>query len=209
MLSNIVYKTVHIPTGKYYIGVHKRQKGESENYYLGSGDHITLAVNKHGRENFIRETLFETDEVHGNELCYFIESHLVTKKEVLDNMCYNKTLGGNKPPDVTGTKRSQSTKDMISVVQLKSWASGRKQRTQSVEERLGRSTNNPKKKGTKESAQSRLNKSIAAKRRWAHIVREPRVPKFNPRNSGKQHSDETKNLMRQKALERWANRKQE
>lgn len=52
----IIYKTTCLVNGKIYIG----QTTDLENKnYLGSGTNILRAINKYGKENFIRETLIE------------------------------------------------------------------------------------------------------------------------------------------------------
>jgi hypothetical protein len=53
----IVYETTNLINGKKYRGVHK-QDGEEFDGYLGSGDLIIRAIEKHGRENFSRTTMF-------------------------------------------------------------------------------------------------------------------------------------------------------
>jgi len=52
-ISGIVYKTVCLPVGKVYVGLHCR----GDRSYLGSGKYLRRAIHKYGRENFCRETL--------------------------------------------------------------------------------------------------------------------------------------------------------
>jgi len=51
----IIYKTTNIINGKIYIG---KYKGKNR-FYFGSGKLIRQAIQKYGKENFIRETLEE------------------------------------------------------------------------------------------------------------------------------------------------------
>jgi hypothetical protein len=53
-MEYIVYRTTCLNTGQFYIGVHGQT---SEDSYLGSGLRLKRLVTKHGKENFIRETL--------------------------------------------------------------------------------------------------------------------------------------------------------
>ncbi len=88
-LNYIVYKTTNLINNKYYIGQH--QTTNINDGYLGSGDLICYSINKHGRENFKREILFNFDNFDEmNEK----EKELVTLKEVKDPMCYNMIPGG-------------------------------------------------------------------------------------------------------------------
>ena len=53
----IVYKTSNLINNHYYIGVHK-QSGTSFDGYYGSGVGLKRAIEKYGKKNFVRETLF-------------------------------------------------------------------------------------------------------------------------------------------------------
>jgi hypothetical protein len=102
-MEYIVYKTVNIVNGKYYIGVHKQKSDDS---YIGCGirfrkdvhskhrrtdSHFTRAVKKYGFDKFKRETLFTFDN---QEDAYKREAELVTDVLVNDQGCYNTALGG-------------------------------------------------------------------------------------------------------------------
>lgn len=49
----IIYKTTNLITGKIYIG----QDSKNNPNYIGSGVYLTRAVQKYGKENFVKETL--------------------------------------------------------------------------------------------------------------------------------------------------------
>ena len=55
-MQYIVYKTVNIENGNFYIGVHK-QYCEGFDGYLGSGTGLKRAIKKYGKENFKYEKL--------------------------------------------------------------------------------------------------------------------------------------------------------
>lgn len=89
-MKHIVYKTTNLVNGKYYIGKHSCNCSPKCNY-LGSGNAITRAIKKYGRENFERNIIAEFDN-EKEALKY--ESDLVTEKEVCKKNCYNLRIGG-------------------------------------------------------------------------------------------------------------------
>lgn len=97
-MSYIVYKTINLLNGKYYIGV---SNGKDPNY-LGSGRVLKIAIKEHGRKNFIRETLeiFETEKE-----AYAREAQLVNDIVVADRNSYNIGKGGKGGP---GQPKSQT-----------------------------------------------------------------------------------------------------
>lgn len=90
-MSFIVYKTTNLVNGKFYVGVHKTDNIEIFDGYFGSGSLLKLAIKKHGKENFIRETLF--DCLDDQEEAYSIEKILVKTKDQ-DPRAYNIKQGG-------------------------------------------------------------------------------------------------------------------
>ena len=61
----IVYKTTNLINGKVYIGKDRNNNPK----YLGSGILLQKAIKKYGKENFIKETLFESkNEAEINEV---------------------------------------------------------------------------------------------------------------------------------------------
>ena len=99
-MKYIVYITINLCNGKFYIGVHKtnpetfdgyigcgvyRQKQAKENYPFHN------AVKKYGYDNFKRTTLrvFDTEEE-----AYAFESELVTPTLLRSKSCYNIQSGG-------------------------------------------------------------------------------------------------------------------
>lgn len=86
----IVYKTKNILNGKYYIGVHKTS--DLDDGYLGSGQLLKKSIEKYGKSNFIRETLFEA---FSYENAFIVEKEILKDhEEYFGNMCYNLNKGG-------------------------------------------------------------------------------------------------------------------
>lgn len=100
-----VYKTICIPTGKYYIGVHsERRKSDG---YIGcgicsNGTALSLkrkgvksafidSVIKYGYDNFKREILQEFNSI---QEAYIYEEKLVTKEVISTKDCLNIKIGG-------------------------------------------------------------------------------------------------------------------
>ena len=84
-----VYKTTHLDSSKYYIGVH--ETFDINDGYLGSGDLIVMAIAKYGKDRFKKEILFVFDN---SEDAFIKEAELVTEVEVNDPTCYNMKEGG-------------------------------------------------------------------------------------------------------------------
>jgi hypothetical protein len=99
---NIVYKTTNTLNNRFYIGVHTR----NDDSYLGSGTALKLAIEKYGKENFQRETVFEGTE----EECLELEAFIVDEEFVLNENNYNLTVGGGMPPKLFGHTHNQGRK---------------------------------------------------------------------------------------------------
>lgn len=84
----ILYQTTCLVNGKKYIGIHQQEKDDD---YLGSGKWFLRAVRKHGKENFVRETLFT---FNSREEAYNKELEVVNEEIVKDPNYYNMRLGG-------------------------------------------------------------------------------------------------------------------
>lgn len=82
-----VYRTVNSVNGKYYIGVHNGK----DPYYLGSGTALSRAVQKYGRDCFIKTVLLSNLT---QEQAFKLEQKIITQDIVDDPLCYNLTTGG-------------------------------------------------------------------------------------------------------------------
>lgn len=108
-MIGIIYVTVNLIDGKKYIGQHKcRRETDS---YLGSGKILKRAIEKYGRENFKRYTLYkaETEEELDEKEIAFISAFRATEKDnyynVAEGGLTNRTLRGKNNPyyGVTGS----------------------------------------------------------------------------------------------------------
>jgi hypothetical protein len=86
----ILYKTTCTITGKFYIGVHSTKN--LKDGYLGSGKHLNSSLQKHGRENHVREIL---EFFNSREASLKREAELVNEESIKDPKCMNIQLGGN------------------------------------------------------------------------------------------------------------------
>lgn len=81
----IIYKTTNLINGKIYIG----QSINDDPKYLGSGVFLKNAIEKHGKENFIKEIIDNTDSVDelNEKEIYWIEKYNSTDKNIGYNLC--------------------------------------------------------------------------------------------------------------------------
>lgn len=86
-----IYKTTCKVNGKIYIGQCKKTLTKSKNY-LGSGVLIRKAVDKYGKNNFIKEILFETNYLE--ELNLKEVEFISLFKSYEHSIGYNIALGG-------------------------------------------------------------------------------------------------------------------
>ena len=85
---HIVYKVTYIKDGRYYIGV--RKTDVDFDGYMGSGIHIKNMIKKYGKENFIRETLFEFN----NSVEAFEKEKELLAEHLNNPLCVNIASGG-------------------------------------------------------------------------------------------------------------------
>lgn len=87
----ILYQTTNLVNGKIYVGVHKVTKTSYSKHYIGSGTALRLAIEKYGKNAFIRTTLAEfscPDDAYSAEL------DMVTEEFCDRNDTYNMKTGG-------------------------------------------------------------------------------------------------------------------
>ena len=84
-----VYKTTNQVNGKFYIGSHKTKNPNDD--YLGSGKYLKYAIEKYGRDNFVKEVLFVFDNPTD---MYAKEAELVNIDFIAETNTYNLKQGG-------------------------------------------------------------------------------------------------------------------
>lgn len=104
-MKYIVYITINLCNGKFYIGVHKTNPDIFDGY-IGNGIYrasnvkpkingFHAAVKKYGYNNFKRTTIQEfPDTEEGMKQAYILESQIVTNILIKSNQCYNTAVGG-------------------------------------------------------------------------------------------------------------------
>lgn len=86
----IVYKTINLVNGKFYIGVHKQPHNQEDfDGYWGSGKILAAALSKYGEENFKRITLRSGLQ---KEEAYQYEREVLSSTSKV--VCYNLHEGG-------------------------------------------------------------------------------------------------------------------
>lgn len=86
-----IYKTTNLINGKFYIGKCSKSVNSSTKYF-GSGNLLCKAINKYGIENFIKEILFETDNI--DELNEKEKEYIDLLDACNRNIAYNIAKGG-------------------------------------------------------------------------------------------------------------------
>lgn len=109
----LVYKVTNTINGKYYIGAHKT-KNVNDNYF-GSGKIISEAIEKYGKESFVKEILFYASS---EEEMFLKEKEIITKDVVDDPLSYNLTLGGLGGCRLTTEQAKNNGKKCISKIHI-------------------------------------------------------------------------------------------
>ena len=89
--SYIVYKTTNLINDKFYVGMHKTLDSTEFDGYYGSGSVFKKALIKYGKENFVREILFEFDTLEEARLK---ELEIVSSDFCKEKTNYNISVGG-------------------------------------------------------------------------------------------------------------------
>lgn len=88
MIYYTVYKTTNKLNSKFYIGAHKTENLEDN--YLGSGDLLYKAIQKHGPDVFYKEVLYFLS----SEEEMFNKEKETIKEFIGNSLCYNLSEGG-------------------------------------------------------------------------------------------------------------------
>ena len=104
-----IYKITNTLNGKIYIGKH--QTNNPNDSYYGSGKGIKSAIQLHGKENFIKEVLFDFDNENDmNEK----EKEILTEDFISRTDNYNAAVGGEGGPHFAGRTHNIDSKKKIS-----------------------------------------------------------------------------------------------
>jgi len=148
----IVYKTINLTNGKYYIGKHLQANDNFDGYY-GSSPHLKNAIKKYGEDSFVRETLmtFSTEEE-----CYLAEEKEVGDLWKTDPNCYNKQPGGfgfgsGENHYTQGNGFTAQHKENMSIARRK-----RKPHSEETKQKMAKSRT-----GSKRTAETKAKMSIA------------------------------------------------
>src|SRR3546814_11996018 len=100
-----IYKITNLINGKFYIGKHQTENPNDR--YFGSGKAIIEAIKIYGKNNFIKEILFEFDN---EEAMNDKERELVTEELIADPNSYNMAIGGEGGPHFKGRHHTNKTR---------------------------------------------------------------------------------------------------
>lgn len=156
-----IYKITNKLNGKIYIGKHQTENPNDP--YYGSGKAIKDAIRKHGKENFIKEILFDFDTEDEMNLK---ERELITEEFVAREDTYNLGVGGEGGAHFKGKKHSDEVREII--------RQSNKERDWSCLK--GRVPHN---KGKKDNEETRMRKAEACKNRQKRISDEERKQKIS------------------------------
>lgn len=170
-----IYKTTNLVNGKIYIGQRACNRYPSEDtFYLGSGTYFKAAVEKHGKENFIKEILMLCTPERIDDLeVFWISFYKSTNKSI----GYNLANGGG---GTRGYKFTDIARQNCSIGQR-----GKKMTAGAVERsRISRT-------GAKRSEESRRRMSESQKGKKLPEEVKAKLRGRVPVNKGKKPSEET------------------
>lgn len=86
----LIYKVTNKLNNRFYVGKHKTENRDDD--YLGSGILIKRAIKKYGKENFVKELLFEcaTEEEMNQRETDIVDADFVAREDT-----YNVAVGGD------------------------------------------------------------------------------------------------------------------
>jgi hypothetical protein len=112
---NFLYKSVCIPTGEYYYGIHSTDNLDDR--YIGSGIGLRESIRKFGKSKFQFEILKYCNSREEASDC---ESEVVTREMVNDPLCLNRQTGGSSnirfsEETLLKLKKTKEQRDAISM----------------------------------------------------------------------------------------------
>lgn len=192
-----IYKTTNLINGKIYVGLHR--KSEFDNNYIGSGTILKQAIRKYGVDNFTCEVIewCETSDELSEREIYWID-----KLNCLDSeVGYNLHEGGGQPPIFIGEEHPNwGNKFGLKGENHPNWG-----KRGELSYLYGTSHSEETKNKISESNKGKVF-SEETKQKMSESKKEAYIGKGNP-FYGKEHTDETKELIGKKAKERLKNRK--
>lgn len=91
-LIHIGYLTLHLPSGRFYIGIHST--ADPDDGYLGSGPDLLKAIRANGQDHFRR---FEIARFESRAAASDWEAAVVSSEVVSNPMSFNLSVGGGNP----------------------------------------------------------------------------------------------------------------
>lgn len=174
-----IYKITHVPSGRYYIGLHKGCNPDGDGY-MGSGKVWKRIVRNHPSLEFRKEVLAfaKTKE----SLC-LLEKEYISDLYLTDSLCMNCVAGGGIPPTVNEMTLEQRKKRIESI---KKWASTDENKARiskrftgvKVPEEVKKKISESE-KGKKVSLETRRKMSESAKKRPARVFSEEHKSKIS------------------------------
>jgi hypothetical protein len=184
----IVYKTINLVNGKFYIGVHKQKFYFPVLFdgYLGSGKLLKQAIKKYGEKSFNRETLFVFYDL---ETAYSKEKEIVNENFINRKDTYNLCGGGNGPSLFSEeTKKRMSEIGKSKVGELSN--SYGKPKSEEHKRKISESKKGQKYGDKSEETKKRMSESHKGKK-----LPEVTKQKISESNKGRKLSKETKQKM--------------
>lgn len=136
-----VYRITNIINNKTYIGsrYYSQDEGKEWTYYMGSGIYIKNAINKYGKDKFIKEKLYEAET---KDDLINAETKFIKEEKELGHGEYNLSLGyvggdtfsklTNRERDDVKKKISNSLKEKYKNGEMTSWNKGKNKETNEI-----------------------------------------------------------------------------
>lgn len=189
-MKHIVYQITNLINDRIYIGVHATKNPDVFDGYLGSGKIMKQAIDKYGKNTFIRETLhcFENLKEAYLKECTIVNEDFVNREDT-----YNLSLGGYG--SFLGQHHSEESKKKISESN-KGRVVSKETRKKISESEKGKTVSEETKKKLSKAQMGKYHseasrKKISEFQTGRSVSRETRK-KLSIVNTGKRHSEETK-----------------